>query len=74
VYLLFIPDKKHKIMAPKSEQVKILKIRVTNQDALGRKDRLEKLESSSEKFDDGALKGLTAQVLFDSNSNKCMRP
>ena len=31
-------------------------------DALGRKDRLEKLESMSEKFDDSAMKGLPAQV------------
>jgi hypothetical protein len=38
-------------------QVAVLK------DALGRKDRLEKLESMSEKFDDSALKGLPAQVL-----------
>jgi hypothetical protein len=58
-----MPEKKDKIMAPKSEQIKIKKKRVSNQDALGRKDRLEKLESNSEKFDDSALKGLTAQVL-----------
>jgi len=40
----------------KEEQVAVLK------DALGRKDRLEKLESNSEKFDDSSLKGLTAQA------------
>mmetsp|Transcript_42784 Transcript_42784/g.68692 ORF Transcript_42784/g.68692 Transcript_42784/m.68692 type:complete len:199 (+) Transcript_42784:152-748(+) len=40
----------------KDEQVAVLK------DALGRKDRLEKLEGMSEKFDDGSLKGLSAQA------------
>eukprot|EP00802_Teleaulax_amphioxeia_P016853 Tamp_16983.p1 GENE.Tamp_16983~~Tamp_16983.p1 ORF type:complete len:195 (+),score=57.06 Tamp_16983:480-1064(+) len=40
----------------KQEQIAVLK------DALGRKDRLEKLESMSEKFDDSAMKGLPAQA------------
>mmetsp|Transcript_60276 Transcript_60276/g.123840 ORF Transcript_60276/g.123840 Transcript_60276/m.123840 type:complete len:197 (-) Transcript_60276:398-988(-) len=40
----------------KEEQVAVLK------DALGRKDRLDKLESSSERFDDATLQGLSSQA------------
>ncbi len=40
----------------KEEQIAVLK------DALGRKDRLDKLESASEKFDDAALSGLSSQA------------
>eukprot|EP00287_Rhodomonas_sp_CCMP768_P009998 CAMPEP_0196728186 /NCGR_PEP_ID=MMETSP1091-20130531/8942_1 /TAXON_ID=302021 /ORGANISM="Rhodomonas sp., Strain CCMP768" /LENGTH=193 /DNA_ID=CAMNT_0042070901 /DNA_START=71 /DNA_END=652 /DNA_ORIENTATION=- len=40
----------------KAEQIAVLK------DALGRKDRLDKLESASEKFDDAALSGMSSQA------------
>lgn len=40
----------------KEEQLAVLR------DALGRKDRLDKLENASEKFDDAALSGLSAQA------------
>eukprot|EP00288_Rhodomonas_lens_P014756 CAMPEP_0177716846 /NCGR_PEP_ID=MMETSP0484_2-20121128/14719_1 /TAXON_ID=354590 /ORGANISM="Rhodomonas lens, Strain RHODO" /LENGTH=184 /DNA_ID=CAMNT_0019228887 /DNA_START=166 /DNA_END=717 /DNA_ORIENTATION=- len=40
----------------KDEQIAVLR------DALGRKDRLDKLESASTKFDDAALSGLSAQA------------
>jgi len=47
---------KHFDKLTKTEQVEVLK------DALGRKERLQKLETMSDKFDDSALKGLSAQA------------
>ena len=53
---------KHFDKLTKTEQVEVLK------DALGRKERLQKLETMSDKFDDSALKGLSAQARLCANA------
>ena len=53
---------KHFDKLTKTEQVEVLK------DAMGRKERLQKLETMSDKFDDSALKGLSAQARLCANA------